>query len=282
MTRTCVLEDAYAPLLEARISPEVVAQLYAFLKSRKSEDGLRNVRLLSPSLRQDFQNGSVRILRSPAFGPIDFSAEDRKPKDKWTVDITVPALTQVNNVSTDGHGQIIFRPTTPDNARLPLPNASLLPIHSAVLLPLHFLVIEGQIRRGWPPVRKAHSEAQLMTTALKTNNVDLLAPRWTLQTILRSSLKTNATSTLYKPHYQVFFTHSDLHQTNIFVEAGRLSGIIDWEYAGFKPEYWEYTRGLLSYWGRGEHKVILDHAFEGEYEEELAAQRYLWKAKPIF
>lgn len=33
------------------------------------------------------------------------------------------------------------------------------------------------------------------------------------------------------------FTHSDLHWSDILVDQGKLSGIIDWEYAGFLPEY---------------------------------------------
>ena len=40
------------------------------------------------------------------------------------------------------------------------------------------------------------------------------------------------------------FTHSDLHPTNILVEGGRLSGIVDWECAAFMPEYWEFTKAM--------------------------------------
>lgn len=29
---------------------------------------------------------------------------------------------------------------------------------------------------------------------------------------------------------------------NILVEGGRITGIIDWEYAGWYPEYWEYVK----------------------------------------
>ncbi|RDW83577.1 uncharacterized protein DSM5745_03903 [Aspergillus mulundensis] len=36
-------------------------------------------------------------------------------------------------------------------------------------------------------------------------------------------------------------THGDLAARNIMVHEGRLSGIVDWEYSGFFPEYMEYA-----------------------------------------
>ncbi|KAK2813407.1 hypothetical protein FQN50_000723 [Emmonsiellopsis sp. PD_5] len=426
-------------LLEAYMSPKLLEQLLTFLISRKIEDELKNLWLLSPSLRHDFQHGSLCILRQPIYGPIDFSAEELKPHDQWKLDITTPEVTQLNNLAREGHGEIIFEPTTPDSVHLPLPKASLLRIHSAVSLPLHFLVIEDQIRQGWPPVKKdwgilgslglslirtfvhfiptslrialyryiiygkffysrnrhlpfnlyvksvrrpsLYNEANalrlvekhtptipapqlidfvvakddgnrkyygdggyiLMTRARgdrldhaiywmtredrKQLGVDLgkCISQWRHIPNDNNSPSTLITSTLggpaydhqfedkqcgpfsstvefadsltqylqdqrgkpplaalYKPDYRVFFTHSDLHHTNIFVEAGRLSGVIDWEHAGFKPEYWEYTRSLLAYWGVGEHKFIMDQAFKEDYSEELEAQKYLWKVDPIF
>lgn len=37
------------------------------------------------------------------------------------------------------------------------------------------------------------------------------------------------------------FTHGDLDPSNILVHEGHISGIIDWEFAGWYPHYWEYT-----------------------------------------
>jgi len=42
--------------------------------------------------------------------------------------------------------------------------------------------------------------------------------------------------------HQIRFTHGDLGMHNILVEGGRITGIIDWEYAGWYPEYWEYIK----------------------------------------
>lgn len=45
----------------------------------------------------------------------------------------------------------------------------------------------------------------------------------------------------YTPH-AITFTHGDLHFSNILVGGdGHISGIIDWEFAGWYPVYWEYT-----------------------------------------
>jgi len=37
------------------------------------------------------------------------------------------------------------------------------------------------------------------------------------------------------------FTHADLSSLNIMVKGKDVSGIIDWETAGWLPSYWEYT-----------------------------------------
>lgn len=88
-------------------------------------------------------------------------------------------------------------------------------------------------------------------------------------------------SALYKQTHRIYFTHSDLHRTNIFVQGGKLSGIIDWEHAGFKPEYWEYTKGLCAYWASKEQKDLFAETFKEDYEEEVAAELFLWRAGPV-
>lgn len=37
------------------------------------------------------------------------------------------------------------------------------------------------------------------------------------------------------------FTHGDLTPRNIMVDQGRITGVIDWETAGWFPDYWEYA-----------------------------------------
>ena len=45
------------------------------------------------------------------------------------------------------------------------------------------------------------------------------------------------------PH-NIVFTHGDLMHHNIMVQDGHITGIIDWEAAGWLPEYWEFTTAL--------------------------------------
>jgi len=42
-------------------------------------------------------------------------------------------------------------------------------------------------------------------------------------------------------NHEIVFTHADLHPSNILVNEGHISGIVDWQDAGWYPEYWEYV-----------------------------------------
>lgn len=44
-------------------------------------------------------------------------------------------------------------------------------------------------------------------------------------------------------------THADLHRDNIIISAtkpSRVLAIVDWEQAGWYPDYWEYCKALYS------------------------------------
>jgi aminoglycoside phosphotransferase len=41
------------------------------------------------------------------------------------------------------------------------------------------------------------------------------------------------------------FTHGDLNPFNILVRDGKIVGVIDWEFSGWYPHYWEYTSAWL-------------------------------------
>jgi len=45
-------------------------------------------------------------------------------------------------------------------------------------------------------------------------------------------------------HHAIKFTHGDLSPCNILVENGHVTGILDWEEAGWYPEYWEYIKAM--------------------------------------
>lgn len=76
------------------------------------------------------------------------------------------------------------------------------------------------------------------------------------------------------PH-AIVFTHGDLNPRNILGENGKVTGIVDWENAGFFPEYWEYTkmhftvRSVIRWLAD-----VVDQVFEG-YRDELLVENML-------
>ncbi|KAJ5359609.1 uncharacterized protein N7496_012022 [Penicillium cataractarum] len=82
--------------------------------------------------------------------------------------------------------------------------------------------------------------------------------------------------------YGSVFTHADLHPSNIIINRGRLSGIVDWECAGFYPEYWEFTKLMYGAEMFPDIRQIFRQAFsEQSYEEELEAETALWNDTPF-
>ncbi|KAL1981285.1 hypothetical protein VTN96DRAFT_2831 [Rasamsonia emersonii] len=79
-----------------------------------------------------------------------------------------------------------------------------------------------------------------------------------------------------------YFTHSDFHAANLLVaEGGHLSGIVDWDCAGYKPEYWEFTKAMYTTRGDEVLEGIFRRAFGHAYEEELEMERKLWSWTPF-
>ena len=77
-------------------------------------------------------------------------------------------------------------------------------------------------------------------------------------------------------HHRVVFTHGDLLPHNIMVKNGHISGIIDWEYSGWLPEYWDCTAMLrsrkLDWWWP---KFIMS-TFGQPYPQEFHSFFQLW------
>jgi len=51
----------------------------------------------------------------------------------------------------------------------------------------------------------------------------------------------------------IVFTHGDFGPANIIIKDGRVAAILDWEMAGWYPDYWEfvkafYLEGFTSDW----------------------------------
>ncbi|KAI5464356.1 kinase-like domain-containing protein [Mariannaea sp. PMI_226] len=52
---------------------------------------------------------------------------------------------------------------------------------------------------------------------------------------------------VHTARYQTHFTHADFAPRNIIVRHGRVAAIIDWAFAGWYPEYWEFTKSHYNY-----------------------------------
>lgn len=71
---------------------------------------------------------------------------------------------------------------------------------------------------------------------------------WLISLIHPESMKFHSTfyyetiRNCLKSNHQLRFSHGDLGFHNILVQDGRITGVIDWEFAGWYPEYWEYVK----------------------------------------
>lgn len=82
---------------------------------------------------------------------------------------------------------------------------------------------------------------------------------------------------MHRTDHKIVFTHADLNMRNIIVEDGRITGIVDWENAGFFPEYWEYTKCHFGVRISKRWPKMIDAAFGNKYEAELGIERQYWE-----
>ncbi|KKZ66603.1 hypothetical protein EMCG_07717 [[Emmonsia] crescens] len=80
---------------------------------------------------------------------------------------------------------------------------------------------------------------------------------------------------------RIVMTHGDLHPRNIMVikdqEGIRVTGLIDWEYSGAYPEYWEFVKSLNTMFPvrAGDWCFFLPQKGMGAYFAEFAIDRFL-------
>ncbi|EFY89575.1 hypothetical protein MAC_04430 [Metarhizium acridum CQMa 102] len=116
-------------------------------------------------------------------------------------------------------------------------------------------------------VRPCESEDEFQEQILSTASSHSFKTRDEDETTL-------ATARAMPLQHDVDFTHGDFALHNILVYNGRVSGFIDWESAGWYPEYWEFTTPLR-WTSRDSEKGSLflqlgGHRYEKELESELA------------
>ncbi|OQE08608.1 hypothetical protein PENVUL_c009G00351 [Penicillium vulpinum] len=54
----------------------------------------------------------------------------------------------------------------------------------------------------------------------------------------------NRAKTIRSLPHRIVFTHGDLKHHNIVVQGGKITSLLDWESAGWYPEYWDFTTAL--------------------------------------
>ncbi|ORY05470.1 kinase-like domain-containing protein [Clohesyomyces aquaticus] len=86
-------------------------------------------------------------------------------------------------------------------------------------------------------------------------------------------------------HHPIVFTHGDLKHHNIMVHNGYISAFLDWESAGWYPDYWEYTTpprfGPKGYWWTELVMTLGGEKYLAELESEealveLTVDSWLW------
>jgi serine/threonine protein kinase len=75
--------------------------------------------------------------------------------------------------------------------------------------------------------------------------------------------------------HQIVFTHGDISPSNIIVEQSRIVGLIDWEFSGWYPEYWEYLAFMQRYTRHSDWYSYAPIIFRKDYEPERRAVRSL-------
>ncbi|OAA79784.1 Protein kinase-like domain protein [Akanthomyces lecanii RCEF 1005] len=91
--------------------------------------------------------------------------------------------------------------------------------------------------------------------------------------------------------HQIVFTHADLNPRNIMVDRVRgpdggrhwqVVGIVDWETAGYYPEYWDCTKSLYEgfRWPQ-RHNEVMKSVFAalGDYTAEMDVERRSWESR---
>ncbi|OBT99623.1 hypothetical protein VE01_02838 [Pseudogymnoascus verrucosus] len=63
-----------------------------------------------------------------------------------------------------------------------------------------------------------------------------------ISTMQSAEFKTGAIGSCGGGLFRELFSHGDLSQHNIIIKDMEIAGVIDWEYGGWAPEYWEYVK----------------------------------------
>lgn len=75
--------------------------------------------------------------------------------------------------------------------------------------------------------------------------------------------------------HRIVLTHGDLNPRNIMVRDGDIVGLLDWECAGWYPEYWEYVKFCGGIDSSIDWHRYSDTIFSQAYPQELVVDAFL-------
>lgn len=75
--------------------------------------------------------------------------------------------------------------------------------------------------------------------------------------------------------HRVVFTHADLAQHNIIIRDNNVVALVDWQYAGWYPEYWDYVKFFSRPARNKDWYEYADVIFPQSYDEELFQFQFL-------
>lgn len=75
--------------------------------------------------------------------------------------------------------------------------------------------------------------------------------------------------------HRICFTHGDIHPNNLLVSGNRLTGLVDWECAGWYPEYWDFTKAVYRRQRFVEWLESFQRVFP-QYHDELDVEMAFW------
>lgn len=75
--------------------------------------------------------------------------------------------------------------------------------------------------------------------------------------------------------YRTCFTHGDICPRNIIVRNDGVAVLVDWQFSGWYPEYWEYTKAHFAILNMPDWYTEFRDAVS-RYDDELASERVLW------
>lgn len=80
--------------------------------------------------------------------------------------------------------------------------------------------------------------------------------------------------------HESVFTHGDLFLSNVLVDQGVFSGLIDWEEAAFMPSYWDFVKAMRTSRSSPDAQALYRLIWGHDFDEELETEKWLWQCFP--